>query len=97
MEAKVDPAIFVVGGTVGITTPFGEPAEFVVRQDSNSREMAVLDGFGIPVSQGVSVQRAPLLVKMVPTWPTSMGEDRRDLLRRYLEISDAGGIHEDSE
>ena len=97
VEAEVDPAKFVVGGKVEITTPFGEPAEFVVRPDSDFREMAVIFGMGLPTSRGNPIERDTLLVKMIPTWPTDLGDDRRDLLRRYLELGDVGGIPEHPE
>lgn len=91
VEAEVDPAKFVVGGTVGITTPFGEPAEFMVRPDTDFREMVSIFGLGLPISQGNPTERDVLLVKMIPTWPTDLGDDRKDLLRRYLALEDVGG------
>jgi molecular chaperone DnaJ len=96
-ETSIDPAMFVVGGHVEMEGPFGEPVEFDVKEDARFTELVSIAGAGLPSSQGHPIRRSPLLVRLIPEWPDPMDERRREILRRYLDGSDAGGIPTDVE
>lgn len=96
-EVSIDPAMFVVGGHVEMDGPFGEPVEFDVKEDARFTELVSIAGAGLPSSQGRPIERGPLLVRLIPEWPDPMDERRKEMLRRYLDGSDVGGIPTDAE
>ena len=83
MDISIDPVLFSIGGTIGVTDPFGEDVGVTIPRRADYGHFIRFENRGLPAVFTREEPRGFLTLRFVPSPPIDLSPDQESILEEY--------------